>query len=76
MTSVPGAIVRVRLTVALCAGEPESVTLKVSAVFVTATAGVPLINPEAFSESPAGRVPAVCVQVSPGVPPVAASVCE
>ena len=60
IVSVAGAIVSVRLTFAVCAGEPESVTLKVSAVVFAAAVGVPLIWPvDEFSVSPAGSVPDV-----------------
>jgi hypothetical protein len=64
MESVGGAMVSVRLTLAFFAGEPESVTLKVSGVALTTALGVPLINPEAaVSANPAGSVPAVNCQV-------------
>src|ERR1017187_3074061 len=65
MESVGGAIVSVRLTLAFCcAGEPESVTLKVSGVALTCALGVPLINPEAAVRvNPAGSVPEVNCQV-------------
>jgi hypothetical protein len=57
-------IVRVRFTDWVCAGLPESVTLKVSGVLVTAAVGVPVIAPvEALRLSPAGRVPLVIDQV-------------
>ena len=57
-------MVNVRFAEALCAGEPESVTLKVSGVAVTWLEGVPLISPlEAFSPNPAGNVPLVSCQV-------------
>ena len=63
--STGGAIVRLKLTLAVCAvGEPESVTLKVSGVAVTGVLGVPLIKPvDAFSDNPAGKVPAVTCHV-------------
>lgn len=64
MVSGGGAMVSVRLTLALCTGEPESVTLKVSGVALITELGVPLINPEdAVSDNPAGSVPAVNCQV-------------
>ena len=70
-------MVSVRLTVAAWAGEPESVTLKVSAVLATAKVGVPVICPvDAFSVRPVGSVPAVNAQASGRLPPVAARVCE
>jgi hypothetical protein len=57
-------MVSVRLTDWLCAGLLESVTLKVSAVALAVAVGVPLIAPvEAFSDSPAGKVPLVSAQV-------------
>ncbi len=64
MVSAGGAMVRVKFAVAVCAGEPESVTLKLSGVAVTWVVGVPLIKPvDAFSDNPAGSVPAVNCQV-------------
>jgi hypothetical protein len=55
---------------------PVSVTLKVSEA-VPAAVGVPAMTPvEELSESPAGRVPDVMLQVSGDVPPLAANVCE
>src|ERR1035441_10958260 len=58
--STGGAIVRLKLALAVCADEPESVTLNVSGVAVMGVLGVPLINPvDAFSDNPAGKVPAV-----------------
>ena len=71
------AIVRLRVgVIADCAGEAESVTLKVNGVPVTATLGVPLITPAALTARPVGRVPVFNCQVSVPVPPVAASVAE
>jgi hypothetical protein len=59
-----GAMVRVRFAVAVCTGDPESVTLKVSEVAVTGKVGVPPINPlDAFRVKPVGSVPAVNCQV-------------
>jgi hypothetical protein len=70
-------IVSVKLTLAVCAGEPESVTLKVSEVAFAAAVGVPLIRPvDEFSVSPAGNVPKVSVHVYGVVPPVAVNDCE
>jgi hypothetical protein len=58
------AMVSVRVRVALSAGELESVTRKVSDLFVTTTVGVPLICPVAvFRVRPFGSVPAVSAQV-------------
>ena len=77
MVSAAAEMVSVRLTFAVCAGEPESVTLKLSGVAVTAAVGVPPICPvEAFKVKPAGNVPEVNCQVYAPVPPVARSVCE
>ena len=60
IVNVAGAMVRVNAWLAVCTGEPESVTLKVSGVAVTGAAGVPLISPvDAFSDNPEGNVPAV-----------------
>src|SRR5260370_39164659 len=74
MGSAGGAMGRVKFPVAVCAGEPESVTLKLSGVAVTWVVGVPLIKPVgAFSDNPAGRVPAGNCQVEAPVPPEAAS---
>jgi hypothetical protein len=54
---------RVKFTATAWAGEPESVTLKVTEAIVTAV-GVPLISPvEAFSVSPIGNPPAVSCQL-------------
>ena len=62
--SVLGVVVSVSAAVALCAGLPESLTLKVSAAPDTAAVGVPLMAPVAvFSDSPAGNVPPVSDQV-------------
>ena len=64
MVSPPGPIVSARLAVAVCTGDPESVTLKVSGVALAVAVGVPLIRPEeAFRLRPAGRVPDVSVHV-------------
>src|ERR1019366_5820479 len=72
-----GAIVSVRFVVAVCAGEPESVTLKLSGVAVTEAVGVPLMRPvDTSSVRPVGKVPAVNCQVKAPVPPVAARLCE
>jgi hypothetical protein len=68
-------IVRVKLTLAVSAGEPESVALKVRGVAFTRLVGVPPIKPvEAFSDNPLGRAPEVNCQVCAPVPPVAVSV--
>ena len=70
-------MVRVRLTLAVSAGEPESVALKVRGVAFTRLVGVPPIKPvEAFSVNPLGKVPEVNCQVCAPVPPTAVSVCE
>jgi hypothetical protein len=53
--SVAGAITRVSLSLALCAGKPESVTLTVT-VELPAVVGVPL-TVQPMRVSPAGRVP-------------------
>ena len=69
-------IVSVRLTEAVCASEPESVTLNVRGAFAAAV-GVPLICPvDALRVRPAGSVPEVNCQLVAPVPPVDASVCE
>src|ERR1035441_9128616 len=75
---VAGAIVSVRfVVVAVCAGEAESVTLKVSGVAFTVVEGVPLMSPlDAFRVKPVGNVPADNCHVWAPVPPVAARVCE
>jgi len=70
------AMVSVRVVVAVCGGEPASVTLKVSGVLVAVTVGVPLICPAALSFNPLGSAPEVSVQVRGGVPPVAERVWE
>jgi hypothetical protein len=77
MVSAGAEIVSDRLAVAVCTGEPESVTLKLRGVAVTAVVGVPLIKPvDVLNVKPAGNVPEVNCQVYVPVPPVAASVCE
>jgi hypothetical protein len=71
------AMVRVRFPVAVCAGVPESVALKVNGVALAVAVGVPLIRPEdAFSVNPAGRVPEVNCQLTAPLPPIDASVWE
>src|SRR5260370_12469072 len=73
---VKGAMVRVKLAFAVCAGEPESVTLKPSGVLLTWAVGVPLICPvAAFRLKPLGRVPEINCQVYEPVPPVAGRGC-
>ena len=60
ITTVAGAIVSVKLTDWVSVGLPESVTLKVSGVLLTAAEGVPVMAPvEAFRLSPAGKLPLV-----------------
>ena len=62
--NVVEATVSVRLTFAVWAGEPESVTLNVSAVALATAVGVPLIRPvDGLSVKPPGRVPEVSDQV-------------
>ena len=69
--------VRATVTVAVWAGEAESVTLKVSGAALAALAGVPLINPlDAPRVRPLGKVPPVNDQLYGAVPPVAARACE
>jgi hypothetical protein len=64
MVSVAGVVVSVSAAVALCAGIPESVILKLSDAPDTAAVGVPVIAPvAAFSDNPAGNVPPVSDQV-------------
>ena len=59
MVSPVAATVIVNITLAVCAGEPESVTLKVMAVELVKD-GVPLINPlEGSRVIPVGSLPAV-----------------
>ena len=61
---VGAEMVSVRLTDCVPAGLPESVTLNVSGVLVTAVVGVPVIAPvEALRLSPAGNAPLVSDQV-------------
>jgi hypothetical protein len=76
MVNGAAVMVKLKLAFAVCAGEPESVTLKPRVVLVGA-AGVPAIVPvDALSDRPVGSVPAVNCQVYAPVPPVAARVCE
>jgi len=70
--NIGGAITNVAAKVAVCAGEPESVTDTVNEL-LPAVVGVPYKTPPLLSVSPAGRVPEVVLQVSAPVPPVAAS---
>jgi hypothetical protein len=64
ITSVGAAIVSESETVLLWTGVPESITLNVSGVALTAAVGVPLIAPvEAFRDRPAGNVPLVSDQL-------------
>jgi hypothetical protein len=61
----------------LCAGLPESLTVKVSAVAAVVIVGVPAIAPvAAASVRPAGSVPLLSAQESGAVPPLAVSVAE
>ena len=63
IVNVDGAIVRLKLAVAVWAAKPESVTRKVSGVALTGAVGVPLITPvDALSVRPFGRVPNVTCQ--------------
>jgi hypothetical protein len=75
-TAVTEAVtVMLRLAVAVCAGELESVTLTVNEE-VPAVVGVPLITPEVLSVRPAGNEPELTDQVYGVVPPLAATVAE
>jgi hypothetical protein len=65
-------IVRLRLAVAFCAGELESVTFTVNEDVPDAV-GVPLICPELLSVNPAGKEPELSDQVYGAFPPLAAS---
>jgi len=77
MVSATGAMVRVRLTCLVRAGEDESVTVKVSGAALAEAVGVPVMAPEEpVKERPVGRVPLVRDQVRGCVPPVAARVVE
>ena len=66
-------ITSVAASVAVCAGLPESVAVIVN-VLVPAAVGVPAMTPAVLRLRPAGKVPAVTVQVIGVVPPVAARV--
>ena len=55
-----------------CAGELESVTVKVMVVLLVVN-GVPLINPEESSDNPEGRRPPLTTQLYGAVPPEACS---
>ncbi|HUN83422.1 MAG TPA: hypothetical protein VMU48_03545 [Terracidiphilus sp.] len=64
-----------KLTVLVCIGLLESVTLKVSGAALAVAVGVPVIAPvDAFRESPDGRFPLVSDHAYGAVPPEAASV--
>jgi len=59
-----GAMVHVRLALAVCAGEPESVTLNATTAALAAAVGVPLIKPvNEFRARPAGSVPEATAHV-------------
>jgi len=61
-TGVEAEIVSVRLTLAVCEGELESVTANMSDVAFSATVGVPLIKPiDELRLRPDGSVPEVIV---------------
>jgi hypothetical protein len=64
---------RVAASVAVCAGLPESVAVIVN-VLVPAAVGVPERTPALLRAKPAGKVPAVIVQVMGVVPPLAVRV--
>jgi hypothetical protein len=68
-------IVRVRFTVA-CAGDPESVALKLNGVALAVAVGVPLIRPDELRVRPAGSAPEVNCQLTVPAAPVATSVWE
>ena len=57
-------MVRLKLALVVCAGEAESVTLKVRGIALAVAVGVPEMVPEAASRfNPAGREPAVSCQL-------------
>ena len=52
----------IKLILAVCTGELESVALNVRGVAFTAVVGVPLINPlDEFTVKPVGKVPEASV---------------
>src|SRR5262249_49598648 len=64
IVSAPPEIVSGRLTVAVWAGEPESVTLKLSGVALAVAVGVPEMTPlVVLNDRPAGSVPDVNCQL-------------
>ena len=64
MRSVEAVTVSASVTLTLCAGALESVTLKVSEVAEAVALGVPVMAPvAALSDSPAGKVPTVSAQL-------------
>ena len=76
MASVGGAIEKVKLAGAVCAGDSESVTLMVT-VKLPEAVGVPLITPvAAFKLTPAGKAPEAMDHEYGVIPPEAASVAE
>jgi hypothetical protein len=76
MASVDAATTIVVAADFVCAGLPLSVTVTVK-FDVPLAVGVPEITPVlAARVRPVGRVPAVIDHVYPGVPPLAARVCE
>ncbi len=60
-------MVRVRVKLAVCAGEPESVAVTVTAA-EPATVGVPLMRPPGVAVRPGGS--GMAVHETGGVPPV------
>jgi hypothetical protein len=72
---VPPVTVMLRLTVALCAGELESLTLTVNEEFPTLV-GVPVISPPLLRLRPVGKDPDDIDQVRGAVPPEAVNATE
>jgi len=65
------------VTLAVCGGAEESVTLKVNRVFVTGAVGVPSSSPvDESNVSPFGSVPPTTDQAYGAVPPMRPSLSE
>ena len=75
IVSCTGAITIEKFADVLCAGLPASVTMAVT-VNVPADVGVPASVPVDVNVNPPGKIPVAMLQVYPGVPPLACSVCE
>ena len=74
ISTASAAIARVSTAVAVTGGDALSVTATVK-LSVPAVVGVPDIMPSAARVMPSGSIPALTLQLSGAVPPLAASCC-